>query len=165
MSLREIFVRKLRKLRLLRTWRSMFSDIQQEPPEMFYKKSVFQNFAIFTGKHLCWSLFLIKLQVCFIKKTPAQVIFCEYCEILKKIYFEKNLWMAVSGHIPLAVVTFSSIFSRRLYCYLLITIHTESTIFTHIYYTVLAFLSIYNNNCTKNFKTFWRYVKPFSHSQ
>ena len=23
---------------------------------------VYKNFAIFTGKHLCWSLFLIKLQ-------------------------------------------------------------------------------------------------------
>ena len=25
---------------------------------MFYKKTVFKNFAIFTGKNLCWSLFL-----------------------------------------------------------------------------------------------------------
>ena len=31
--------------------------------------SVLKNFVIFTGKHLCWSLFLIKLQVCkFIEK-------------------------------------------------------------------------------------------------
>ena len=29
---------------------------------MFYKKAVLKNFAIFTGKHLCWSHFLIKLQ-------------------------------------------------------------------------------------------------------
>ena len=27
------------------------------------KKGVFKNFANFTGKHLCWSLFLITLQV------------------------------------------------------------------------------------------------------
>ena len=26
------------------------------------KKAVLKNFAIFTGKHLCWSLFLVKLQ-------------------------------------------------------------------------------------------------------
>ena len=32
--------------------------------EVFCKKSVFKYFAIFTGKYLCWSLFLIK----FIKK-------------------------------------------------------------------------------------------------
>ena len=31
-------------------------------PEVLYKKSILRNFAIFTGKHLCWSLFLIKLQ-------------------------------------------------------------------------------------------------------
>ena len=29
---------------------------------MFLKMSVLKNFPIFTGKHLCWSLFLIKLQ-------------------------------------------------------------------------------------------------------
>ena len=33
---------------------------QKQPPEMFYKKAVFENFAILTGKHVCWSLFLIK---------------------------------------------------------------------------------------------------------
>ena len=34
----------------------------KQPPEVFYKKIVFENFPIFTGKHLCWSLFSIKLQ-------------------------------------------------------------------------------------------------------
>ena len=29
---------------------------------MFFKIGVLKNFAIFTGKYLCWSLFLIKLQ-------------------------------------------------------------------------------------------------------
>ena len=29
---------------------------------MFFKIAVLENFAIFTGKHLCSSLFLIKLQ-------------------------------------------------------------------------------------------------------
>ena len=28
--------------------------------QMFFKISVLKNFALFTGKHLCWSLFLIK---------------------------------------------------------------------------------------------------------
>ena len=35
---------------------------QKQPPEMFYKKAALQNFAIFTGKHLYWSLFLIKFK-------------------------------------------------------------------------------------------------------
>ena len=35
---------------------------QKQPPEVFSKKVVPQNFAVYTGKHPCWSLFLIKLQ-------------------------------------------------------------------------------------------------------
>ena len=31
--------------------------------QVFFKKTVLKNFAIFTGKHLCWSLFIIKLKV------------------------------------------------------------------------------------------------------
>ena len=37
-----------------------------------------------TGKHLCWSYFLIKLQACrfaiLLKETPTQVFSCEYFE-------------------------------------------------------------------------------------
>ena len=36
--------------------------IQKQPPEVFCKKGVLRNFAKFTGKHLCQSLFLIKLR-------------------------------------------------------------------------------------------------------
>ena len=35
---------------------------KKKPPELLCKKSVFKNFALFTGEHLCRSLFLIKLQ-------------------------------------------------------------------------------------------------------
>ena len=34
----------------------------QQSPEVFYKKGVLRNFAKFTEKHLCQSLFLIKFQ-------------------------------------------------------------------------------------------------------
>ena len=37
-------------------------NTQKQPPDVFYKKAVLKYFAIFTGKHLRWSLFLIKLQ-------------------------------------------------------------------------------------------------------
>ena len=36
---------------------------------MFRKKGVLKNLANFTGKHLCWSLFLTKFLTNFIKKT------------------------------------------------------------------------------------------------
>ena len=32
--------------------------------QMFFEIGVLKNFAIFRGKHLCWSVFLIKLQAC-----------------------------------------------------------------------------------------------------
>ena len=37
---------------------------QKQPPEVLDKKSVLKNFTKFTGKHLCQSIFLIKLQAC-----------------------------------------------------------------------------------------------------
>ena len=56
------------------------------------KKGVLKNFAKFTGKHLCQSLFF---QACnFIKKeTLAQVFFCAFCEIFKNRFFTEHLWM------------------------------------------------------------------------
>ena len=35
---------------------------QKQPPELFYKKALLKNFAIFTGENLCLSLFLTTLQ-------------------------------------------------------------------------------------------------------
>ena len=40
---------------------------------MFFKIGVFKNFKIFTGKHLCWSLFLLRFQAF---RQPAEV-FCK----------------------------------------------------------------------------------------
>ena len=39
---------------------------------MFFKTGVMGNFAIFVGKHLCWSLFLIKLQAVNFISTSSQ---------------------------------------------------------------------------------------------
>ena len=52
-------------------------------------QSAFNNFAKYTVKHLCWSLFLIKLQAWWCttfsrKKTPGQMFFCTFSEIYKK---------------------------------------------------------------------------------
>ena len=58
------------------------------------KIAVLKNFTIFTGKHLCRSLFFIKLQAglqLYYKETPTQVFSCEYFEIFKNTYFGKHL--------------------------------------------------------------------------
>ena len=40
------------------------NKIQKSRLQMSFKIGVLKNFAKFTGKHLCWSLFLINLQAC-----------------------------------------------------------------------------------------------------
>ena len=66
--------------------------------QMFFKIGVLKNLANFTGKHLCWNLFLIKLQalspVTLLKGTPAHVFSCEICEMFKNIFFIEHLrWL------------------------------------------------------------------------
>ena len=77
------------------------------------RKDALRNFAKFTGKHLClslflnkgagrglhWVSFLIKLQAesCnFIEKEPlAQVFSCEFCEISKNTFFTEYLFYRI----------------------------------------------------------------------
>ena len=40
---------------------SVFRTLQEQPPEVFYKKRVFKNFTKLTRKHLCQSLFFNKV--------------------------------------------------------------------------------------------------------
>ena len=52
------------------------------------KKGVLKNLANFTGRKLCWSLFLIKFQQI---KSATLLIFCyEICESFKNTYFEEH---------------------------------------------------------------------------
>ena len=63
-------------------------SIQKQPPEVFYKKEVFKNFAKFTGKHLYHSLFLNKVATLrpatLLKRGFGAGVFCEFCEIFKR---------------------------------------------------------------------------------
>ena len=87
----------------LNNWQTS-SEIKKKPPEVSRKEAV-PNLAIFTGKHLCFSLFLIKFQafrpICsdlqrYWEETQTQVFSCEYCEIFKKICIEEHLQRAAS---------------------------------------------------------------------
>ena len=61
--------------------------------QLFFKIGVLKNFAIFTRKHLCWSLYL-KKAFNFIKETPTQVFSCENCKIFKNSFFIEYLrWL------------------------------------------------------------------------
>ena len=52
---------------------------------VLWKKVFLKNLTNFTGKDLCWSLFLMKSQ------DPTQMFSCEICEIFNNIYFEEHL--------------------------------------------------------------------------
>ena len=60
---------------------------------MLYKKAVLKNFAISTGKHLCWSLFLTKLlaygPAILLKETPTQLFPVSIAKFLR-IHILKN---------------------------------------------------------------------------
>ena len=81
--------------------------------QMFFKVDVFKNFAIFTGKHLCWSLFLIKLQAfrCFPVNIAKflrvaflqNICFCR-CSVLHYIFI-KTLLNILQLYIAFFVLT------------------------------------------------------------
>ena len=73
------------KTRYLRIYLDKLNLNRSRRSQMFFKIGVLKNIANFTGKHLCWSLFLIKLQA------------YEICEILKNTLFTEHLrWVLLS---------------------------------------------------------------------
>ena len=58
----------------------------------FIKEAVLKNFAIFTGIHLCWSLFLTILIISFqhLKKDSTHVFSSENCKNFKNAYVCRN---------------------------------------------------------------------------
>ena len=63
--------------------------LQKQPPEVFYNEAILKIFAIFTGKYLSWSLFLIKLQAS--KKRLQHRCFLVSIANFWRTYFEENL--------------------------------------------------------------------------
>ena len=62
---------------------------------MFFEKAFFKNFAIFTGKHLCWSLLKSLCLEAFraarlLKRDSKTGVFLEYSKIFKSNYFEEH---------------------------------------------------------------------------
>ena len=64
---------------------------------MFYKIGVLKNFAEFTWKQL--------RSVTLIKKTPVQVLSCEFCEI-----FKNPFWQNTSGRTASGIFSFTQLF-------------------------------------------------------
>ena len=58
------------------------------------KEGVLKNFAKFTGKHLCQRIFFNKIAA--LKKTLAQVFYCEFCKICNNTLSTDHLWATAS---------------------------------------------------------------------
>ena len=54
-----------------------FLKMQRQPQEKFCKKAIHKYLAIFTGKHLCWSLFLIQ-NIAKYFRAPIRKDICEW---------------------------------------------------------------------------------------
>ena len=76
---------------LLKVFKFWYILYRSSRSQMLFKKGVLKNFAIFSGKHLCWSLFLIN----FIKKRlqhrcfPANIV--KFCRIA--FFIEQLQWL------------------------------------------------------------------------
>ena len=69
--------------------------------QMFFKIVVFKNFANFTGKHLCWSLFSIKLQAfrpaAFLKRDSNRCFPMKFEKFLRHFFTEHFRWLPLAG--------------------------------------------------------------------
>ena len=57
---------------------------QKQPPEVFYKKAILKIQAIFTRKHLCWSLIFLLLRGGFSKFDICTIGYC-------LVYYKENI--------------------------------------------------------------------------
>ena len=78
---------------------------------MFLKIGALKNFANFTGKHLSWNLFLIKLQLQHYQKETSTRVF--FCEIFKNIFFYKTPPVAASLFFTVGTTVFENTVVRN----------------------------------------------------
>ena len=64
---------------------------QKQPPGVPYERGVFENFAKFTGEHLCQGLLFNKVARFIKKQALAQLFSCGFCEIFKNTFFTEHL--------------------------------------------------------------------------
>ena len=82
-----------------------FKTVKKQPFAEVLQNRQYQKFRnIFIGKHLCWGLFLIKLQafrpVTFLKRDSNTGVSCEYCKIFKNSFFMEHLRLLLLVLLP-----------------------------------------------------------------
>ena len=74
---------------ILRGFKGVFLD-EKQPSDVFCEKGALRNFAKFTRKHLCQSLFFNKVA------GLRPDVSCEFCEIPKNTFITEHLRAAAS---------------------------------------------------------------------
>ena len=69
-----------------------FLRVKSIRSKMFFDIGVLKNSAIFTGKHLSWSLFLLKLQAFFKKRLQHRCFPVNIAKFLITPFFTEQLW-------------------------------------------------------------------------
>ena len=69
---------------------------------MFFRIGVLKNFALFTGKHLCWSLFLIKFPAwrpfALLIRLQHRCFPVKFTKFLRTTFFDRTPTVAASGN-------------------------------------------------------------------
>ena len=79
-------VSKEERTRKIKNWCYQFQNIRTYWNAKQLFADVLKNFAIFTGKHLCWP----EVLQLYLKETTTMVFSCEYCTIFKHSPFYKT---------------------------------------------------------------------------
>ena len=79
-----------------------FQIYRSSRPQMFFGTGAFKNFTMFTGKRLCWSLFLINIQASglqfYQKKLQHRWLSVKFAKSLKASFLQ-NTCVAASGNV------------------------------------------------------------------
>ena len=101
-----------------------FANRRSRRTDVFYKKVALNN-CDFTGKHLCRSLFFKVASLTLLKKTPTQVVFCKFCNILNSTSLVKQIRTAPFEHSQHHKVS-DTMLRKQEFLWLILNFHKEN---------------------------------------
>ena len=121
---------------------------------MFFEISSLKNFAIFTGIHLCWGLFLIKLQAfrpsTFLKRNSNTVFPVDIAKFLRTAFFIEHLRRLLLAILPQYYCTIIYLWGA---CSLIFRLHMLSNLIKNLHKTLLKWFFTVTWHC--NFFLAW----------
>ena len=93
----------------------IYSSYRSSPLEVFCKKGVLKNFksSNIHWKHLCWTLFVIKLQRFSLQLYYKRDYLTEVFHVNITKFSRKSFFQDTSGRLPLCILSFSTILHKK----------------------------------------------------